>query len=280
MKLVIAVVGCRRNLIRMATVRSSWAHAPPPDVEVLFFVGDGPERVPSWVVQLDAPDDYGSLPLKVHAAHRWLQGRAFDWLFKCDDDTYVVIDRLQREAAGLQPGEFLGSSGFHPVFASGGAGYLMPAEASAALARMDPPPEGPEDVLFSQRLAALGYAFRSTDRLRYDCKPQDLPRRRNHIVTCHWLNPRSMRRLHDEFVGAQRSQDVAEAQYRGVHTYWAGQVLLFADGFFSGGAAEPDGVWRRERGRLHLTWFSWPETVLEANGSGWRSSDLELSALA
>ena len=278
MRLVIAVVGCRRNLVRMATVRATWAAAAPAGVEVDYFVGGGPEPVPDWVVQLQVPDDYASLPLKVHVAHRWLEGRDFDWVFKCDDDTYVVIDRLQREAATMRPGEFLGSSAFHPVFASGGAGYLISGEASAALGRLPPPPQGPEDVLFSQRLAQLGYLFRPSARLRYDCKPDDLPRANNDIVTCHWLSPRNMRRLHDDLVGSWRRQADAEASYRGVHAFWAGEVLLFPDGFFSGGAAEPDGLWRREAGRLHLTWFSWPETVLEADGAGWRCPELGLIA--
>ncbi len=49
----------------------------------------------SATVVLDADDSYESLPGKVMAFFRHaLKHEEFDWLFKCDDDTYVDTSRL------------------------------------------------------------------------------------------------------------------------------------------------------------------------------------------
>lgn len=276
MSLLIAIVGCRRLLTRLATARATWGAAPPAGVEIVYFVGAGPDPVPDWVTALDAPDDYPSLPLKVHAVHRHLAAAKCDHVFKCDDDTYVVIDRLMAAATRLGPGDFLGAAAFHPEFASGGAGYLIPKAASAALAQLAPPDPGPEDVVFSQRLRTLGYGFQPSEALRYASEPQDLPTADNDIITCHWLTPLRMRQLHDHLAGLVRDPQRAEACFVAAHGAWSGQVRLYPDGFFVGGAAAPDGLWRREGDRLKLSWFSWPEDVLELQGATWRNANLSL----
>ncbi|SDR39609.1 hypothetical protein SAMN05444161_3475 [Rhizobiales bacterium GAS191] len=279
MTLIIAVTGCRRTVARMEAVRATWASHIVADVDVLYFVGSGDALVPEWLTELDAPDDYASLPIKIHRIHQWLSGRAFDWVFKCDDDTYVVVDRLLAELPRLRPKDFLGSASFFPHFASGGAGYLMHREASNCLAREPVPCPAPEDVYFTQRLRSLGYTFRSTPRLRCDSRYGDEPTRDNDIISCHWLDPLGMRRLHDAFLCRPRERIPAEA-YRAVHAAWQGEVLLFDDGFFVGGASAPDGLWSVLGCRLRLRWFFWPEDVLDRTETGWRNDRLKLERLA
>ena len=48
------------------------------------------------------PDDYASLPQKTRGFCRWALANAeFEYLFKCDDDTYICLDRLLAVPSGL-----------------------------------------------------------------------------------------------------------------------------------------------------------------------------------
>lgn len=276
-RLIIAVIGCRAYLTRLATVRASWGATAQGDVEIVYFVGHGDAPMPDWVTQLDAPDDYDALPIKVHAMHRWLREYDFAWLFKCDDDSFVVVDRVLAEARAMAPDAFLGAPDFHPNFAGGGAGYLMTREASRRLADDPAPAPGPEDVIYSHRLIALGYDFHASPRLRHHSRDEDLPRPCNDIATCHWMSPLRLRERHDEMRGIVRAPALAQALYAAEHAAWRGELALFDDGFFTGGGGSPDGLWRLERDRLHIDWFSWPGDVLERHADGWRNHQLSLT---
>jgi hypothetical protein len=48
-RLIIAVVGCRAYLNRLATVRASWGTRCPDTVEIVYFVGRGAAAMPDWV---------------------------------------------------------------------------------------------------------------------------------------------------------------------------------------------------------------------------------------
>jgi hypothetical protein len=276
-RLVIAVVGCRAYLTRLATVRASWGARCPEDVDIFYFVGRGEAAMPDWVTRVDAPDDYDALPIKVHAVHKWLRDRPFDWLFKCDDDSFVVVDRVRAIAQGMASDSFLGAPDYHPHFAGGGGGYVMTRDASRRLADDREPPLGAEDVYYSHRLMALGYAFHATPRLRHDSRDEDLPRAGNDIATCHWMSPARLRDRHDEIAGISRDPAEAQARYAAEHREWCGELRLFDDGFFIGGGGSPDGLWRLVDDRLWLDWFSWSSEVLERHADGWRNDHLALA---
>jgi hypothetical protein len=276
-RLIIAVVGCRAYFTRLATVRASWATQAHDDVEIVYVVGRGGTAMPDWVTELDAPDDYEGLPIKVHALHRWLRDRDFAWLFKCDDDSFVVVDRVLAVARGMAPGVFLGAPDFHPNFAGGGAGYIMTRDASRRLADDPEPAPGPEDVHYSHRLIGLGYEFRATSRLRHRSRDEDLPRPGNDIATCHWMSPLRLRERHDDMAGIVRDPALAQAHYAAEHDAWRGELALFDDGFFTGGSGSPDGLWRLGDDRLWLDWFSWPSDMLERHADGWRNAQLALA---
>ena len=276
-RLIIAVVGCRAYLNRLATVRASWGTRCPDTVEIVYFVGRGAAAMPDWVTQLDAPDDYDALPIKVHAMHNWLRERPFDWLLKCDDDSFVVADRAHAVAQGMAPDSFLGPPDYYPHFAAGGGGYVMTRAASRQLADDPEPPRGAEDVHYSHRLMALGYALCASSRLRHNSRDEDLPRPGNDIATCHWMSPARLRERHDEMAGISRDPVGAQARYAAEHRDWRGELLLFDDGFFIGGGGSPDGLWRLSGERLWLDWFSWSSEVLERHADGWRNDHLHLS---
>jgi hypothetical protein len=81
---------------RREAVRRTWLSRPAKGVSHFFFVGRGADVTgENDVVVLDVDDGYGFLPLKVREAFSYaLRHYDADWLFKCDDDTYVVLDRL------------------------------------------------------------------------------------------------------------------------------------------------------------------------------------------
>ena len=70
-------------------------------------------------------DDYRHLPAKGLAFYQYaLEHYDFDWLFKCDDDTYLALDRLESLCDGRY--DLVGDMSLADRgFPSGGAGYLM-----------------------------------------------------------------------------------------------------------------------------------------------------------
>lgn len=76
-------------------MRETWLQKLPPGVTALFFTGAGETCNERGLVQFSCPDDYIHLPCKVQNFYRYaLAHHDFDYVFKCDDDTYVHTERL------------------------------------------------------------------------------------------------------------------------------------------------------------------------------------------
>ena len=102
MKRLIAVMSCHRKSAWANAQRQTWVKdvVERGYADVVFFLGRGdaalryvsyPKRDEVW---LDVPDDYRGIPLKVQAIMRWAAERCYDITAKCDDDVYVVPDRV------------------------------------------------------------------------------------------------------------------------------------------------------------------------------------------
>jgi GR25 family glycosyltransferase involved in LPS biosynthesis len=235
---------------RRDAVRKTWFPDDKNGIRACFFVGSV-ENAEADVVALDVPDDYKHLPAKVRAFYRYaLEHFEFDWLFKCDDDTYVHIERL-RELAGthdLVGNEFLKSS---KPFASGGAGYLLSRRAVELLAKDDTlPTKGPEDVILTGRVLAEGLTWKATSRLCWNAKR--IPQPSNDVITCHWINPDKMTMIHQIVKSVElETVDV-------VHPHWRDKIVLYDSGFFSRKQHVDSGTWTRDnKGTLRLAWFNW-----------------------
>jgi hypothetical protein len=94
-QVLVGICSCRKNSNHRKAVRETWFPVDVPGISARFFVGSGECPEEPDTVGLDVPDDYEHLPIKVLQFFRYaLAHFEFDWLFKCDDDTYLAADRL------------------------------------------------------------------------------------------------------------------------------------------------------------------------------------------
>lgn len=121
---------------RVRAVRETWAKYVPAfsNVSLRFFYGAGnSHELFNDEVALEVPDDYAHLPHKTKAIYQWALGKGFDYVFKCDDDTFVYVDRLL--ASGFEALDYVGYC--YPAngnYISGGPGYWLSRRALEVLA--------------------------------------------------------------------------------------------------------------------------------------------------
>ena len=140
MKVLIAILSCHRQFEQEQVCRETWLSVFEHGRSVaggggtafhtadyLFFRGiDGNllQDPPRDVVSLPVPDDYISLPFKTQAICRYAPERQYDYLFKCDNDTYVDVFRLLRSDFERWPYSGWAWDG-KGGYASGGSGYWL-----------------------------------------------------------------------------------------------------------------------------------------------------------
>lgn len=166
-------------------------------VEVLFLVGVGDAVDRPRVVepeehgrigrelQIPCPDTYEALPQKTAAFCRWAcEQRDIDYLFKCDDDTYLVPKRLLD--VDLDGVDYLGTPLFIGIpYASGGAGYFLSRRAARVVAEHMHEEAGPEDLIVSQHLARHGIQLCPDRRFIEIGSEHRCPSPSNSLVTSH-----------------------------------------------------------------------------------------------
>jgi hypothetical protein len=136
MKVLIAIVSCDRDRECHQTIRETWAKDCPIDYK--FFVGVGCAVQHEDEVLLDVADDFNSLPAKVQAVCAWAYERGYDFVFKCDTDSYVCVSRLLR--SGFEKYHYSGCCGatanVYPdaCFPANGGGYWLSRRAMEYLA--------------------------------------------------------------------------------------------------------------------------------------------------
>lgn len=132
---------------RIQTVRDTWAKDIEPfkeHVTLKFFYGEPhPRPAASDEVYLPCGDGYEHLPLKTINIARYALEQGYDYVFKCDDDTAVYLDRLIHE---LMSHKFDYAGYENGRVASGGPGYWLSRRAMKALVANDKPDHWAEDV--------------------------------------------------------------------------------------------------------------------------------------
>jgi hypothetical protein len=125
-KVLIAVVSCARDRHTHDNVRTTWGKDIPVDLK--FFVGQDNGSLQEDEVALPVSDLWDDLPAKVQQVCKYAVEHNYDYLFKCDTDTYIHVPRLL--ASGFQNHDYTGSTGQENVypdscFPASGAGYWL-----------------------------------------------------------------------------------------------------------------------------------------------------------
>jgi len=207
-KVLIALLSCWKHRERRDAQRDTWIRDLvyiPRGVEYRFFLGrnSGMEWIRDDETALDCPDDYVSLSQKTKAVMRWIDERGYDFVFKADDDTYIVPARLL--ASGFEAFDYSGSleengPNSHCPFevipwAQGGAGYWTSARAVKILAEHMIDLKHAEDAATGRTLAK--FDIRGVHDPRY--QPQITRREREFpgttAITFHKVAPGEMREL-------------------------------------------------------------------------------------
>jgi hypothetical protein len=133
---------------RVAALRDTWLKDIVPfnvHLEYKLFYGQ-PHTRPALPdeVYLSCPDDYEHLPDKTVAICRWAAEQdKYDYIFKCDDDTGVYVDRLVQE---LMTNRFDYAGYTHSNICTGGTGYWLSRRAYKEIARNGLQDHWAEDV--------------------------------------------------------------------------------------------------------------------------------------
>lgn len=272
-RILVGICSCNNAGNRRAACRETWLSHPQPDVECRFFLGRR-EPLPAEpdVVNLWVDDGYNHLPAKGLAFYRWaLENYDFEWLFKCDDDTYLSLERLPEicderyDLIGDMSVSLRGAP-------SGGAGYLMSRRLVELFVQhaAEIPPGGAEDLLFGNLASRLGVPMQASTRLLMYNTPA--PHRSNDQVSCHWCSPDRLRDIERMFT---REPLLSLA---GTHPHWQDELLFFADGRFMRRRSGCSGTYFLSPGReLVLHWEQWPTDRLQLSNGVYRNESLILT---
>lgn len=193
MRPLIAVITCHKNQIAAHAQRTTWAAGHP----VAFFYGAGNRSLQfSDEVFVPANDGYLSLPYKVQEMIRWALKYGYAPVFKCDDDAYVVPERLFSSDFLSQP--YVGN--FSEGYAHGGAGYGLSEDAMKVLASA-PVFGKSEDGWVAKTLYRAGFSGEHDNRYQYvrrvhgDPLPT-LPSADNDLISTAEFSPEEMKKVH------------------------------------------------------------------------------------
>jgi hypothetical protein len=160
-----------------------------PDIEIFFVVG-GADRihVEDNIVHLPCDDQYDGLVEKTkHLCQYVLNNYDFDYLFKCDDDTFLCVDRLYQRTGNEA---YVGTASRTPdgrPYAEGGAGYRINKQAtSCAAEKLDPDSANTcEDTSVGDVLRLNGVKLTHDSRFCQSMK--QIPSMFNKQISCHLI---------------------------------------------------------------------------------------------
>jgi len=193
-------MGDRRRLCA-----ETWFPKPTTDVMAMMLLGGEnkngiEERDGVTCLSLPCPDDYHSLTQRTRCFCEWaLRFGDWDYLFKCDDDTYVAIDRLIQFDTGGR--DYIGANPWKHdsrviPYASGGAGYFLSRRAAEIVARNLRHSGGAEDKLVGRILRRHGINVQLDDRFVPFGSELLCTRKDNDIITTHKVSEDIWRSCH------------------------------------------------------------------------------------
>jgi len=272
-KILVGICSCVKAKSRRQAVRETWAQQAPKDIQCSYFVGRSDAFEPEeQAVQLNVNDSYNYLPQKVMAFFEYaLENLEFEWLFKCDEDTYLDLERLPELCeSGC---DFIGNPWLDERGApSGGAGYMLSRQLVERIVanKAAIPPIGAEDLLIGNLAKSLCCKSLSTPRLNYGQHPLPLPH--NDFISAHWLSSDSMRALH------LLRQGEASFSYLGRHEHWQDSLMFYENGVFCRKEESCGGRWHMSPdGQIVLEWCGWNAEFLSHTAGGYKNGTITLS---
>ena len=271
-KILVGICSCQRMKEKRDAVRETWLRHPADGIECVFFVGgkEGVEEERRDTVVLDTADGYNELPGKVKSFFVYaLENYDFEWLFKCDDDTYVDLGRLESLVDDEYDliGDALVSTRNSP---SGGAGYFLKRSMVEKLVEAPGFPDcGAEDLIVGELAGRLGGRLKSTGRLYMS--NIHYPYKDNDMVTAHWCTPAILRALYT--FNHKVPSVVCDVE----HLHWKGEMLFYSNGVFRRRDTSCYGWWSvGQKEELTLKWQMWPMEQLLLEGDSYIGSEMEI----
>lgn len=215
-QLTIAVMSCRANRsTKQVACQDTWirtAHANK--IPLVIVEGDPSYTLPhlrsEYELLVPAGDEYYDLRDKIRWLMRWFCTNVPEWcggkyLFKCDDDTYVNIDRLL--SLDVKKFEYIGRA-INEGYAGGGAGYILSRRAARFVADLIQPKNLPAyvraGVWGNNEDVAVGQIMRECGIELFNCRQfhhgnDGRPKPSNDAITGHHIQPGFMREIWAEF---------------------------------------------------------------------------------
>jgi hypothetical protein len=201
-------------------------------VPVHFFVGVHQQSPEDGVVMLDCPDSYDSCHWKQWRMLQWVGERGYDNTFFCDDDTYVVPDRLM---ACQNPGYTGCPCEIEPgvLMAHGGAGFLLNRDSLKFILAVSETNEIFRKTTFSDRLVGYlayvaGVPLTPNYRFNLGKYANDkgfcnlIPTRYNSYITTHFVTPPLADLIHHHFkAGGPLPKNVYDMSFFGKKVVFA-----------------------------------------------------------
>lgn len=199
MKLLVVINSCHAYRHKRDACRETWIPYLPPGTDHFFFVGEGTTELEPDVLPTPFEDSRGWNPHKAHHAFTHALRYDFDWLFRVDDDTFVVPERIPSLFWDAKAEMIGGDCMWQWGWSTGGAGLMFKRRLVDAMVQTGVW-EGCSDGDDGWACACArkaGAKFYWTPRLRhqYDIRPNPF----NDMVTGHYVTPKEMRVLHDLF---------------------------------------------------------------------------------
>lgn len=167
-RILIAIKTCFKYKHRADAQRATWV----PEVrgaDVKFFLGEKRGYVPQDdEVMLSVDDGYLALPAKAKATFQWSLDHGYDYLFHCDDDTYVRPERLLASGFGAYDyvGRLRGPSGTWPAPYCSGFAYWLSRRAMQVVVGAQFDNDHADDRQIGNALNAAGLKGRLDERYR------------------------------------------------------------------------------------------------------------------
>jgi len=215
MTILLAILTCPRFLDRRNAIRDTWLKSLNDlkvvgeffNVDVRFFSGRLPCLADDYlgdIVHLDCPDSYEELPLKTYALAKYAQNHNYDYLLKCDDDSYLVpIPDVMDEL--FVRDHCVGHLRIKPTINDGidyshGGCYTLPRRGIAAVVEH---PElftkGIEDGAVGRAMQAAGVPLKHEARIFHNSRQLFAWGSPNGVIAAHQVKPDLMYQLHETY---------------------------------------------------------------------------------